>query len=212
MAKYVVRPGDSVMRLAARMLLPNIDPIWNHANNAEFKKMREPGSLVPGDVLFLPDVEPPTYTLETGKRHRLVVRRPEAYLRLCLKDVHNEPLRNTPFELTVGEKTKSGSTDGDGGLEMKIPAAADTLVLHIEGRTMRLRPGRLLPIGEDGEEHPAAIKARLHNLGYAPGPLDDKPTPRAEKSLRAFQREYELEETGKPDTATVDKLKELYGR
>lgn len=200
------------MRLAEQLLLPSIDPIWNHGNNAELKKTREPGSLVPGDTLFLPEVEPTTYTLETGKHHRIVVRRPEAYLRLCLKDVHDEPLRDTPFELVVGEKTESGSTDGDGILEMKIPATADTLLLKIEGRTLRLRPGRLLPIGKDGEEHPAAIKARLHNLGYGPGPLSDKPSPRAEKSLRAFQREYELEETGKPDSATVNKLKEHYGR
>lgn len=69
------------MRLAEQLLLPSIDPIWNHGNNAELKKTREPGSLVPGDTLFLPEVEPTTYTLETGKRHRIVVRRPEAYLR-----------------------------------------------------------------------------------------------------------------------------------
>jgi N-acetylmuramoyl-L-alanine amidase len=212
MAKYVVRAGDSIMGLAAQLMLPNIDPVWNHAENAELKKTREPGALVPGDILYLPEVEPPTYKLETGKRHRIVVRRPEAYLRLCLKDVHDEPIRNAPFELIVEGKTKSGSTDGDGMLEMKLPPTADELSLNVDGRTLRLRPGRLLPIGKNGEEHPAAIKGRLHNLGYAPGPLDDKPSPRAEKSLRAFQREYELEETGKPDSATVDKLKSLYGR
>jgi hypothetical protein len=212
MTKHVVRPGDSVMDLAARLLLPNIDPIWSHADNAELKKTREPGALVPGDILSLPEVAPPTYKLATGKRHRIVVPRPEAYLRLCLKDVHDEPIRGAPFELTVDGKTRSGTTDGDGILEMKIPPTARELSLNVEGRSFRLRPGRLVPFGKDGEEHPAAVKGRLHNLGYVPGPLNDKPSPRLEKSLRAFQREYELEETGKPDSATLDKLKSLYGR
>jgi hypothetical protein len=212
MPKYVVRPGDSVMWLAGRLMMPSIDPIWNHGDNAALKQTREPGALVPGDILFVPDVEPPIHTLETGKRHRIVVRRPTAYLRVCLRDVHDEPLRHTPYQLTIGEKTKSGSTDGDGVLEEKVAADVDPLLLSVAGRTLRLRPGRLLPIGKDGEEHPAAIKGRLHNLGYAPGTLDDKPSPRAERALRAFQREHELEETGKADSATADKLKERYGR
>jgi hypothetical protein len=212
MPKHVVRPGDSVMDLAARLLLPKIDPIWNHADNAELKRTREPGALVPGDILSLPEVDPPTYKLETGKRHRIVVPRPEAYLRLCLKDVHDEPIRDAPFELTVDGKTRSGTTDGDGILEMKIPPTARELSLNVEGRSFPLRPGRLLPLGKDGEEHPAAVKGRLHNLGYVPGPLNDKASPRLEKSLRAFQREHEIEETGKPDSATLDKLKSLYGR
>jgi hypothetical protein len=81
-SQYQVQPGDCIFSIAHDHGLP-WEKIWNHANNAELKKVRkDPNILREGDQVFIPDREQRTLSLATGARHKIVVKRPVVKLRL----------------------------------------------------------------------------------------------------------------------------------
>ena len=73
--------------------------------------------------------------------------------------------------------------------------------------TWKLFLGNLEPI-----ETTKGVKARLTNLGFLCGDLDDKETDEYQKALTQFQIVYKLEVTGKPDEPTREKLVEIHDK
>ena len=65
--------------------------------------------------------------------------------------------------------------------------------------------GHLAPV-----EEISGVHARLCNLGYAAGAVTDSMTDELRTALRHFQRDCGIEETGEPDEATQEKLKEAH--
>ena len=81
---HAVKNGECIGSIAYAYGIP-WEEIWKHPQNGELKQKRsDPNILKAGDVLFIPDYKPTPYILETGKRHRIVYKRPRAKLRLCV--------------------------------------------------------------------------------------------------------------------------------
>jgi N-acetylmuramoyl-L-alanine amidase len=212
MPDHVFHSGDCLFTIADKEGFDSVDLIWKHSKNKDLTSTREPGMLADGDKVFIPPARVKTLDLATGQRHPFTVKSVPAYLRLCLKDGDGQPMADQPYQLKIGSILRDGSTDGDGILEEKIPLPARSIVLSFAGRKLELGTSRLRPF--IGEKHPDvhAAQARLRNLGYEPGPLDGIAGKRTRSAVIAFQVVEGLKVTGKIDDATIDKLKEAYGR
>jgi len=207
MADYTVRQGDCISSISARFgLLP--ESLWDHPDNAQLKELRgDMNVLYPGDVLFVPDKAEKTEPGATEQKHRFRKKNTPAVLRIQLLDAEDNPRSGVSYTLDVDGRLISGTTDADGILEHSIPSDA--------------RAGRLIPQDEDaipldlGGLDPidtlTGVKQRLSNLGYDCDETTDTLDEEAQDTLKAFQKQYELEETGEPDQATKDKLQEIHG-
>jgi hypothetical protein len=212
MPEHVFRSGDCLFTIADKLGFDSVDLIWKHSQNRQLSSSREPGMLADGDKVFIPTARIKTLDLATGQRHPFTVKSVPAYLRLCLKDGDGQPLADQPYQLKIGSILREGNTDGDGILEEKIPLPAPSIVLSFAGRKLHLGTGRLRPFTGEQRGDVLAAQARLRNLGYEPGPLDGIAGKRTRAAVIAFQVTEGLKVTGKIDDATIDKLKEAYGR
>jgi hypothetical protein len=199
-----VAQGDTLPSIAALEGHADWRAIWDHPENAELKRRRQsPHVLAPGDVVFIPEKEQRDEQVASGQRHRFVVKNATMPLKLVLKDRRGEPLANKAFELVAGGVTRTGTTDGNGKLEVKVPTSAreGTLKIKDPDVTFPIAIGHLDPVDEE-----SGVRQRLRNLGYLP---HERPSARiVEDAIRRFQVENDLSETGTADEATRTKLRE----
>jgi hypothetical protein len=68
--RYLVKPGDSLARIAAQRGYPDWRVVWNAPSNGTLRRARpDPNRLLPGDVVMLP---PRPADIRTALEHRLV--------------------------------------------------------------------------------------------------------------------------------------------
>jgi hypothetical protein len=207
-----VAPGECLTGLAWRFGLEEAKTIWEHADNADLRKLRpSPDLLHPGDVLAIPDPPRRVFTLESGKTHRIVIKRPRKQIRLKLKDADDKPMANLPFELTAGSFSRSGTSNGEGLVEAKVPGWVSNATLKIGDLTLPLNVGDLNPIQDTKDEGVSGVQARLTNLGYRLGRIDGVLGPRTQAALRQFQTDQDLEATGEIDDDTIKALLDEHG-
>jgi N-acetylmuramoyl-L-alanine amidase len=79
---HVAADGECITTIAFDHGLP-WETIWNAPENADLKKARkDPNVLREGDSVFIPDKKPKIVSLATNAVHKVVVKRPQAKLRL----------------------------------------------------------------------------------------------------------------------------------
>jgi len=206
---HVVEQDESVESIGARARrLPKT--IWDAPENKELRdKRKDPNVLMPGDRLFLPQIEAETFSIPTGGSQAFVLDQPDSRLQLQLVD-GTEPRANKPYVLRVDGKELRGSTDGDGKLDCPVPVLARMAELTVgegdEVVTYELELRGLDPVTE-----PTGLQARLANLGYDAGPVDGEAGLRTRAALAAFQKDQGLEPTGELDASTRSKLEEKHG-
>ena len=123
-----------------------------------------------------------------------------------------EPLADAPFTLDAEGAIQEGSTDGDGRIDVTVPAAARRAELVLSPGTADERRLTLLIGGLDPATEITGVKQRLANLGFPAGDESDgAETPELERALSAFQQHCELEVTGRIDDTTRDRLVEEHG-
>jgi hypothetical protein len=197
MKQHTVADGDCLTSIGAHYGF-SVDTIWNLAGNASLKdKRKDPNTLVPGDVVVIPDRSEKVVACETAKTHRFVLSAASAIFRLQLFE-DEKPIASQDFELKIGSTTYSGKTDDQGLMEVTIPCTASEGVLTVgpDKTQFELRFGHLQPVSE-----PQGLLSRLHNLGFHGA---------REEALCAFQKRFGLEVTGEADQATQDKLAEIH--
>jgi hypothetical protein len=195
--QHTVAPGECLTSIAEKYGF-SWETVWNLGDNASLKeKRKDPNTLVPGDVVAIPDRREKVVACETAKTHRFQLSAATAVFRVQLFE-DEKPLASQDFELKIRSVSYTGKTDDQGVLEVTIPSDAGEGILTIgpESKTFQLRFGHLQPVSEE-----QGILARLHNLGFV-GEL--------EEALRSFQRRFSLEETGAADEATKTKLTEIH--
>jgi murein DD-endopeptidase MepM/ murein hydrolase activator NlpD len=200
MKQHTVKAGDCVASIAALYGF-TVDLVWDLPENASLKeKRKDPNTLVPGDVVSVPDRREKVVSCETAKIHKFKLSAPSAVFRAQLFE-DEKPLASQAFELKIEGETYSGTTDAQGSLEVAIPpnSRVGTLTVGTEPKVkaFELQFGELQPIGED-----EGLEARLRNLGFVERKIED--------ALRSFQRRFGIEETGQADQATKDKLTEIH--
>jgi len=203
--KHKIKQGEDISSLAANHgLFP--ETIWEEPSNAELKEKRsDMNVLYPGDIVFIPDKEPKEEFAETEQRHRFRKKGVPSKLRFRLMD-GNQSRAHIAYTIIVDDVSTSGVTDSEGKLELSVTATAKRAVIFVENeKPVDISLGELDPI-----DTITGAKARLFNLGYNVGKIDDKIRPNFKYALRLFQKKYNLKETEELNKETQEKLNEIY--
>jgi N-acetylmuramoyl-L-alanine amidase len=207
MNEYIAKPGDTIQKIALRHKL-DWEVVWQHSGNARLRETRkEPNLLLPGDKVVLPERDIRQEACATDTHHRFRAKGNTTLLRLRLLDEEGRPMAGTSYQLLIGGAIHEGSTDADGNLEQSISALTIKATLHIPSlnRNLPLYLGRLGPA-----DAPQGIQERLRNLGYYHNRDPKLATLKLAAALRKFQKEHGLEQNGKTDAATIQKIEELH--
>lgn len=209
MPDYTIQQGDCVSQVALRFGLSSAT-IWNHPKNQALKQSRKDlNVLLPGDVLFIPELTMKLLTRAVDAKYKFVRKGTPAKIRLRLMDADDRPQANLPYKLVIdGILMKPGSTDGQGWLEQVIPpdAVQGVLELHDGAERFTLQLGYLDPV-----ETVSGVQARLANMGYYLGPRDGQLNALLQEAITQFQQDAGIAKTGLPDAATQAALKKQFG-
>jgi hypothetical protein len=208
MADHVVKQGECSASIAKEHGFRTWETIWDHPANAALREQRrDPYVLYPDDVVVVPEKRQKDVAAATERTH--VYRVKTLKTRLRVRMLHNgRPLAGEPFELEVGGRKTLGSTDGDGKIDVEIPADALT------GRLLLVRRGEEYPLGLghlDPVDTITGAQARLGQLGLYAGRVDGDMGDYTRDALRSFQRRSSLSPTSELDAPTQDALRRAYG-
>jgi hypothetical protein len=216
---HTVVDGDTLIGIAAKYGFRTWETIWNDPGNASLREKRpDPQVLDAGDVVVIPEKKTRVFDIATNERHVFKVKALRAHFRTQVKDNKGRPLADRQFQLEVkGEgfepQTLGGFTSKDGTVELQVHPKASTGTLKVwmggdEVLTWELLLGHLDPVSTT-----LGVKARLTNLGFLCGPLDDDDqNPEYGKALKRFQLVHKLPMTGAADDTTRQKLLFLHDR
>jgi len=202
-----VREGESVNSIAYETGF-YWETLWNLAENNELKIVRKnPDTLLPGDLLTIPDLRLKCESGSTEKKHRFKRKGVPAKLLIrFLKE--GEPRAGESYVLEVdGAKVAEGTLGSDGDFKHSIPPNAKVAVVRVGDAAKKtlytFTIGTIAPV-----DCQLGICRRLRNLGYS---LPDAAPDNVRAALQEFQRDHGIEVTGKADSATRDALLNAYG-
>jgi hypothetical protein len=212
---HSVKQGDTLISIASEHGFPSWETIWMDPGNAELRKKRDPQVLTEGDSVVVPEKKMRAVLLQTDQKHTLVVPTIKAFCRVVLHDTAGEPLANRRFQLEVGGQLKHGVTDSSGRIDMGVdPKASDgKLKLFLDDSdptnalTWSIKLGHLNPI-----DKVSGVKARLSNLGFLCGTIDETLNDDTKTALRNFQIVHRLPLTGEADELTKNLLLTLHDK
>jgi hypothetical protein len=203
---YAVRQGDCITSIAEQFG-HFWTTIWEHPGNAGLKAARkDPNTLVPGDIVFVPDVRPKQEARATDAKHRFRKRGIPAICRIQVFD-EEEPRANQAYRFQIDGRVHEGTTDEDGVLEVPLPprARSGKLTIGEEKAVYHFVFGVLEPV-----DTVRGAQIRLANLGFYRGRDHGVLDEATHAALLAFQYRFELEQTGELDGATQARLLEIH--
>jgi len=211
---YTVKQGDHLSKIAKDNGFTDYTVIWDHPDNSDLKKQRQnPNILLPGDQLFIPDMEQKQESGSTDKKHTFTVDKKTLKLCLVLQDMYEKPVSGAQCALLVDGQVFQLTTDGNGKLEQEIPLDAKEGTLTIRGDqtpfandVIPIKIGPLDPVDEISGQ-----VARLNNLGYSAGKLDGSGTDAFSSAVQEFQCDNNLTVDGICGPQTQSKLKQVHG-
>jgi N-acetylmuramoyl-L-alanine amidase len=183
--------------------------IWDHPQNEKLRtKRRNPHVLMPGDTVYIPEVQGKTLGRPSDARHYFCLKSGKELLRVRLLDELGRPRAGLNYEMEVEGAWRKGVTSAQGEIrEWLRPGVAEAkFYLGDEGEELPVRIGHLDPADEL-----SGAQARLANLGYEVGAIDGVLGPETKVALSEFQHAYSLEPTGALDDATAARLIDLHG-
>jgi len=204
-----IQQGQCVSSIADQFHVPS-NIIWNAPQNTDLKQRRwDPNILMPGDELFVPDLQTRQDAGATEQRHTFQVSREKVTLKLRILD-EGEPRANEPYVLKIDTDLIEGHTDDDGQLEHAIPPQVERAVLRLgkdeEAQDYILKLGHCDPLSEM-----TGVQARLKNLGYYDGLVDGVNSKHTKQALGEFQHDHDLKVTSQIDDPTRNQLKSQHG-
>jgi hypothetical protein len=198
-----INAGEGISNIAAESG-HFANTIWYRPENAALRARREhPNVLAPGDVVFIPDLRPSTFSGPTDQRHRFRRKGIPPVLRLQIYD-GVKPRANQNYQLAVdGRPLCAGVTDGDGVLRAFVAVGSQTGLLTIgrDKMTIELSFQNLLPV-----HLTEGLQMRLQNLGYYRGPINGVEDAETQSAISSFQKDTGLPDTATGDEATLAKL------
>lgn len=214
MKRYIVKQGDYLQKVAHALGF-DPDKVWTDPQNADLKALRDPDILCPGDILFVPDTDPPpTNQVSQGASNDYTADIPVATFNLVFKG-EDQPLANEPYFVEGLGTPQEGSTDGDGKVTLKVPVHLREcrIVFPDKGIGYPVRVGDMDPI-----EEAAGVRKRLQHLGFR-GQDDEDSGDMSEDGMLArdgfalllFQAFQGLPTSGTLDDATKAALLKAHG-
>jgi hypothetical protein len=208
MPDHTVVQGDHLSAIAEKYGFRLVSTIWDHPKNAALKaKRKNPNILLPGDVLFIPEIQVKAASGGTTAIHKFKAAKEKLKLKLLLLDVNDKPRGGLECGLTIENAATTEKTGGDGSILKEIPKNAQVGRLVLPGEMeIGLKIGHLDPVeAESGQA------ARLNNLGYEAGDPAGPDPEQFRSAVEEFQCDKEMPVTGKCDAATQEKLKTVHG-
>lgn len=201
--RHTVQEGECIASIAfARGFYP--DTVWNDAGNEALRAKREHGySLLPGDVLVIPEKRLKELACATARVHTFRRRGVPEKLKLKLLE-DDKPRAGVAYVLVIDGQEIRSKTTADGGIEAWISPSARRATLRLAGEEeIDLDLGFLHPIATlEG------ARFRLRNLGFLQGGEPDDAA--LHTAVRAFQAQHALETTGEICDATRQKLVDVH--
>jgi len=162
----------------------------------------------------IPESEALRFEGGTDQRHRFEVERPRVHLRLVLADANSVPLADVEWTLDVDGRQHDGRTADDGLVEVAVrptvPVAFLTVALDPDDplltERLEIQLGGLDPI-----DSVSGAQARLNNLGFDCGAVDDDEGERTAAAVAAFRSSAGIEEEGPIGPRTRAALQERHG-
>jgi hypothetical protein len=210
---HIIREGDTPLRLSVIYGIP-LEEIVEHPKNEALKGDFEADMLPVGEVVIIPAPQPLKLTVAPQSKVRFSARLPKHRVVIRFSDEHG-PLANEPYRLIgLGPEPIEGSLDGEGTLDVRVPASIETLRLRFEKRHVQhtVWVGHLPPAHQQ-----AGARARLLHLGYGPvgqrggDPYSFTDSEAERRAVESFQRAFGLEPSGFADDTTVEELDKLHG-
>ncbi len=205
---HTVQRGECLSELGERHRIP-WKKIWDHSENETLREKRaDPNVLFPGDRIFIPEVEIKQEPGATAKKHSFT--KPGGHeIRVAVLDFVHKPLVGVTFQFSIdGAPEPESKTDSDGLAKVKVKHATSRVQLRLPWKTFAVNIGDLDPANTI-----SGVQQRLLNLGFDPIWIDNIWGPKTAKALREFQesqRSRGIKVTGRPDEATVKRLRELH--
>jgi hypothetical protein len=202
--------GDTV----ASIVLPlgaDPDAVWSDPKNDRLRAERsDPAVLCAGDILYIPDDDPPSHTAAAGSTNTFTSLVATQTVRIVLGG--GQPVANTAYVVHGLGDDVTGTTGADGSLSIDVPVNIDTFVLELPDQqaTYQVLVGHLDPVTQD-----SGVRQRLSNLGYG-SPLFDLLgdlgiEADAALVIRLFQISNGLNVSGEPDADTVAAIQKAHG-
>lgn len=216
MAKtYTIQKGDCVESVARKFGFGDFRIIYDHPNNAALKQKRpKPNLLVAGDELFIPDIELKDESGATEMRHSFELVTKKVKLRLVLKDDKDQPFADKQYELKVGNKEYTGSTDSTGYLEHEITPSAKTgeLKLHTEDEKLKVLTWNLQIGALEPPDTTRGVQERLKNLGFYYGSASGRVGKRTKAAIKAFKKKKNMTVDENIDDELRGKLRDSHDK
>lgn len=209
---HIVKQGECLSSIAYHYGFADWHQIYDHARNAVFKEKRpNPNLIYPGDRLYIPDLQEHEETGQTEQRHRFRVTLPPTYLNIRLQDPAKQPIANAPYCLRMDTLEVGGETDDEGWVKEQMPAWVRSGLLTVWPHPANpevaikweVKPGYLDPL-----ETVTGVKARLINLGYDCGDVNNVEDEKYEAAVRQFQQDHDLTVDGVVDPQTRGRLRQ----
>lgn len=206
--RHTVRQGECLVSIAESYGF-FWETLWSHAENEGLRsRRRDPTVLLPGDVVFVPDMTIKSYMRPTGALHTFRVKNVPAKFELRLRAEDGTARAGLAYVLVIDGVEIPGTTDGNGAVKSSISPTAREGVLRIPstGEEIILDLGHMEPV-----DTIRGAKMRLHALGTYNGPIDDEGGVAFSRALTNFQGSHGLERTGVLDASTQDALRTAFG-
>lgn len=204
-----IEPGDHLAAIADEHGFADPQTLWQAPENAELRQRRSnPSLLAPGDQLFVPDKQARKVTVATGATHRFRLKDASVRLRVRLRDPLDQPIANQACQVELDGAATTAQLDGDGLLDVEMPARTRVAVLRVGDIEWELHVGHLDPVDQR-----AGMLARLRNLGYLGGadPAAEPSDGELAFAIALFQRDHGLAiDPGALDQVRA-KLEEIHG-
>lgn len=212
---HTVKQGECMISIAKKYGFSTIDPITGDpANESLMTRRGSPSCLYPGDILTIPDCNEKKEVIATGQKHSFRVKTIKAWFTMILLNHLDEAMPNIEYELEIPSHNMQikGKADGDGLIKEKIPADATEGILKLllntgdpdDDISMNVKFGHLDPVTEISGK-----KARLKNLGFYKGEIDDVNNDDFKSALKTFAQAYDLDDDC-TDSDIEEKLQSIH--
>jgi N-acetylmuramoyl-L-alanine amidase len=204
-----VAQGDTMYTIADRFGISDWRTICDHADNAALRAKRpHPHVLEPGDVVAIPDAEPPRKVVLDGRTQFTRRARDQQILSVTLLHPNFSPISDTEVTLSIDGSRRTLKTDARGVLQVEVPIDARRVTVVVRDDVWDLDIGHLNPLRETRDDGRSGCAARLHNLGYIDRDANDDEIAEA---IRRFQLDHNVPRTGALDGETVRALIDRHG-
>ncbi len=206
--------GECVAKIADKYgFFP--DTIWSRSENTDLRERRKDMYILePDDVVYVPETRVTNVSENTGTHVKVRRKGVPERLRIRFLKHDDTPRVGLPYLLSVKTNDDEtlphikGTTDEKGFVDQPIPPRAVFAEIVLgEGRRQEVHEFDLGYV--DPIDSVAGWQARLNILGYPCGEQDGEFGARTSASIKAFQRDKNLAQTGKMDDRTQNALKDM---